>query len=56
LPECYLIGALGVIYTIVVEIVGDRPQTMLAYMFGAAMIALMMVLLVGVSRYARKSP
>ena len=56
LPECYLIGALGVIYTIVVEIVGDRPQTMLAYMFGAAVIALMVVLLVGVSRYARKSP
>jgi hypothetical protein len=32
----------------VLEIVGGRPQTMLAYMFGAAMIALMMVLLVGV--------
>jgi hypothetical protein len=56
LPECYLIGALGVLYMVVVEILGDRPQTILAFMFGASVIALMMVLLVGVIRYARKTP
>ena len=55
-PECHLIGAMGIIYTIVLEIVGGRPQTMLTYMFGASVIVLMMVLLVGIIRYARKSP
>jgi hypothetical protein len=54
--ECHLIGALGILYTVALKIVGSQPQTMLTYMFGASMVALMMVLLVGVIRYARKSP
>jgi hypothetical protein len=55
-PECFLIGGCGIVYTIVLEIVGRRPEMMLPYMFGSSMVALMIVLFVGVVRWGRRQP
>jgi hypothetical protein len=55
-PECYLIGGCGIVYALVLDIVGGRPQMMLPLMFGASMVALMIVLFVGVVRWGRKQP
>ncbi len=54
-PECYLIGACGIVYTIVLEIFG-LPQLMLPLMLGASVVALMIVLFVGVVRWGRRQP
>jgi hypothetical protein len=64
-PECYLIGGCGLFYALVLELVGSHSETMppnllgaaiLPYMFGAAMVSLMIVLFVGVVRWGRKQP
>jgi hypothetical protein len=55
-PECFLIGGCGIVYALIIEIVGNRPQTMLPYMFGSSVVALMIVLFVGVVRWGRKQP
>jgi hypothetical protein len=55
-PECFVIGGCGILYAVVVGTLGNRPQTILAYMFGASMVALMIVLFVGVVRWGRRQP
>jgi hypothetical protein len=55
-PECFVIGGCGIVYALVLDIVGRRPETMLPYMFGSSVVALMIVLFVGVVRWGRKQP
>jgi hypothetical protein len=55
-PECFVIGGCGFVYALVLAIVGGRPQTMLPYMFGSSVVALMLVLFVGVVRWGRRQP
>jgi hypothetical protein len=54
--ECFLIGGCGIAYALILVFLGDRPQNMLPYMFGASMVLLMLILFVGIVRYARKTP
>ena len=55
-PECFVIGGCGIVYALVLDIVGRRPETMLPYMFGLSVVALMILLFVGVVRWGRKQP
>ncbi len=55
-PECHVLGVSGVVYAVVLALVGRRPETMLPYMLGLSLIALMAVLFVGVVRWGRKQP
>jgi hypothetical protein len=55
-PECFVLGACGVGYTLMLDLAGRQPQLMPAYMFGGGLVALMMVLFVGVVRWGRKQP
>jgi hypothetical protein len=55
-PECFVIGGCGIVYALVLAIVGRRPETMLPYMFGLSVVALMILLFVGVVRWGRKQP
>jgi hypothetical protein len=55
-PECFVLGACGILYALVLSFVGSRPQMMLPYMFGSSVVALMVVLFVGVVRWGRKQP
>ena len=55
-PECYVIGACGIVYALVLDFVGGRPETMLPYMFGSSVVALMIVLFGGVVRWGRRQP
>jgi hypothetical protein len=54
--ECFLLGALSLVYTGFLFYAGHQPQIMTSCMFGGALISLMLVLLVGVVRYARSHP
>jgi hypothetical protein len=55
-PECFLFGACGTGYAVLLYLAGRQPQLMLAYMFGAGLISLMIVLFLGVVRWGRKQP
>jgi hypothetical protein len=54
--ECFVFGACGIAYTLLLYGAGRHPQLMLAYMFGGGLISLMMVLFVGVVRWGRRQP
>jgi hypothetical protein len=54
--ECFVLGACGIAYTLFLFYAGHQPQLMTTYMFGGALISLMLVLGVGVVRYARSHP
>jgi hypothetical protein len=54
--ECFVFGACSIGYAAVLFIAGRQPQSMLPFMFGSALIALMIVLFVGVVRWGRKQP
>jgi hypothetical protein len=54
--ECLVLGASGIAYTLFLFFAGHQPQLMTTYMFGGALISLMLVLFVGVVRYARSHP
>jgi len=55
-PECFVLGACSVGYTVLLYNVGRHPSLMLAYMFGGALFSVMLVLFVGVARWGRKQP
>jgi hypothetical protein len=55
-PECFLLGASGVAYLLLLYFVGRRPELMPAYMFAGGLVALMAVLFVGIVRWGRKQP
>ena len=55
-PECFLLGACGIGYTALLYVAGRQAQIMPAYMFGGALVSLMLVLFVGVVRWGRKQP
>jgi hypothetical protein len=55
-PECFVLGACSIGYTVVLLWCGRRPEIILPYMFGGSIIALMIVLFVGVTRWGRKQP
>jgi hypothetical protein len=55
-PECFVLGACSVGYTLLLYIAGRQPQIMPAYMFGGALVSLTVVLFVGVVRWGRKQP
>jgi hypothetical protein len=54
--ECFVFGACGIAYTFFLFFAGHQPQLMTTCMFGGALISLMLVLGVGVIRYARSHP
>ena len=54
--ECFTLGACSIAYTIFLYLFGHQPQVMTTCMFGGALVSLMIVLLVGVTRYARNHP
>ncbi len=54
--ECFVLGACGVGYTLLLYLAGRQPQLMPAYMFGGALISTMIVLFVGVVRWGRRQP
>jgi hypothetical protein len=56
IPECYTLGACGVIYALLLAIFGARPDIMLPLMFGLSLVSIMIVLFVGVTRWGRKQP
>jgi hypothetical protein len=55
-PECFVLGGCSLVYALILAIVGRRPETMLPYMFGSSVVALMILLFVGVVRWGRKQP
>ena len=55
-PECFTLGGCGVAYAFALFFLGHRPEVMLSYMFGGALISLMAVLAVGVVRWGRRQP
>ena len=55
-PECFVFGACGVGYAILLFFTGLQPQVMPAYMFGGGLVSLMIVLFIGVVRWGRKQP
>jgi len=55
-PECFLFSACSVGYTVLLYLAGRQAQSMIAYMFGAGVVSLMIVLFVGVVRWGRKQP
>jgi hypothetical protein len=55
-PECFIIGGSSIVYALILAIVGRRPETMLPYMFGSSVVALMILLFIGVVRWGRKQP
>jgi hypothetical protein len=54
--ECFVLGACGIGYTLLLYLAGRQPQLMPAYMFGGALISMMVVLFVGVARWGRRQP
>lgn len=54
--ECFVLGACGIAYTIFLFYAGTQPALLSSCMFGGALISLMLVLFVGVIRYARSHP
>jgi hypothetical protein len=55
-PECFLFGACGMGYAVLLYLAGRQPQLILAYMFGSGLVALMIILFLGVVRWGRKQP
>jgi len=55
-PECFVLGASSVGYTLILFFFGRQPELMPAYMFGAGLVSLMMLLFVGVVRWGRRQP
>jgi hypothetical protein len=55
-PECFVLGGCSIAYTILLFLFGREPQLMTSCIFGGGMISLMVVLLLGVVRYARSHP
>ncbi len=55
-PECFLFSACSIGYTVLLYLAGRQAQSMIAYMFGAGVVSLMIVLFVGVVRWGRKQP
>lgn len=54
--ECFVLGACGIAYTLFLFYAGHQPALMISCMFGGALISLMLVLFIGVVRYARSHP
>jgi hypothetical protein len=54
--ECFVFGACGIAYLVLLYVVGRQPQLMIAYMFGGGLVSMMIVLFVGVVRWGRKQP
>ena len=54
--ECFVLGACSVAYTFFLFYAGRQPALMTSCMFGGALISLMLLLFVGVIRYARSHP
>jgi hypothetical protein len=54
--ECFVLGACSIAYTIFLFYGGYQPALLTSCMFGGALISLMLVLFVGVIRYARSHP
>jgi O-antigen/teichoic acid export membrane protein len=54
--ECFLIGGCGFAYFILLDLVGRQPELMIAYIFGGASSAILIVLFVGIVRWGRKQP
>jgi len=55
-PECFLFSACSIGYTVLLYLAGRQAPSMIAYMFGAGVVSLMIVLFVGVVRWGRKQP
>lgn len=55
-PECFTFAGCSVAYGTFLTFCGREPQLMTSCMFGGAMMSLMVVLLVGIIRYARSHP
>jgi hypothetical protein len=55
-PECFLFSACSIGYAVLLDLAGRQAQSMIAYMFGAGVVSLMIVLFVGVVRWGRKQP
>ena len=55
-PECFTFGGCSVAYALMLALFGHRPEIMLPYMFGMALVSVMLVLFVGVVRWGRKQP
>jgi hypothetical protein len=51
--ECHVFGGLGVVYTLLLYLVGRQAQLMPAYMFGGGVLAIMVRLFVGIARWGR---
>jgi hypothetical protein len=51
--ECHVFGGLGVVYTLLLYLVGRQAQLMPAYMFGGGVLAIMVLLFVGIARWGR---
>jgi hypothetical protein len=54
--ECFVLGACSIAYTIFLFYGGYQPALLTSCMFGGSLISLMLVLFVGVIRYARSHP
>ncbi len=54
--ECFTLGGCSIAYTILLSLFGHEPQLMTSCIFGGGTISLMIVLLLGVTRYARSHP
>jgi hypothetical protein len=55
-PECFVLGGSSLAYTLLLYFAGRQPVLMLTYMFGAGLVALLLLLFVGIVRWGRKQP
>jgi hypothetical protein len=55
-PECFVLGGSSIAYTLALYFTGRQPVLMLTYMFGAGLVALLLLLFVGIVRWGRKQP
>jgi hypothetical protein len=55
-PECFSLGGCSLVYALVLGLAGRQPRLMIAYMFGGALVSLMVILLVGIIRWGRRQP
>ncbi|MEI9999508.1 MAG: hypothetical protein WDO13_10250 [Verrucomicrobiota bacterium] len=54
--ECFLLAACSIAYAVVLYVGGRQPHLMIAYMFGGALISLMIVLFLAIVRWGRRQP
>jgi membrane-associated PAP2 superfamily phosphatase len=54
--ECFTLGACSIGYALILFFFARQPELMPAYMFGASLVSLMILLFVGVVRWGRKQP